>query len=135
MSNVEDRIQLLESQVFELQQLFKEKKQNDVKITKELQEIIDKWNTIKVESPVKNPSVIVGKPIMKKCTKINRIIAQEYKKFKKDYSHDEIILGIRKYAGEICSRQNSESGYHTHRWGLQEFLKRQNGLIKFLSEI
>jgi hypothetical protein len=135
LQKVDARVSLLEREIVRLSGLLEVKVKKDTKSDEKLQILIDKWNGIKTMQSQLNPSVSAGVPIMKKCTKTNKIITNKFKEFCKDYTDDEIFLAIQKYAQSICIRPMDERDFYKHRWSMQEFFQRSRGLMNFLSQV
>lgn len=103
-----------------------------------LPEIIDFWNGVDEERTLitkrrqKNPSCKMGEPIMTKCRGVTPSLEKYFKKHK-GYQDSDFLHSIKQYAIEIVNRVEDEKEYHKHRFSLADFLKQENGFIKFLN--
>ena len=95
--------------------------------------VVEKWNSIKTDSPKSNISVRPGVPIMTKCKNITPELAAAINKKLKEYGEEGIITAITEYAAEIVRRKPDEGGYYQHRFRLIEFIEQKNGLRKFIT--
>lgn len=68
-----------------------------------------------------------------KCIKITKELETEYKKLKKDFSYEEIIIATTNYAKEIKWR-DEKSSYAKHRFSFFEFLSQRNWLRNFINK-
>ena len=115
------------------QQTTTNKKYKNVKNDKK--EILKCWNEIKFNSVQKNSIIKSGVPVMRNCTNLNEDMEDMLNGFLKKYSVEKIKKAISGYAKDIANRKPLENGYHEHRWYFIEFLKRKNGLSKFLTSV
>lgn len=92
---------------------------------------IQYWNSHqKATGTVRNP--LAKKKLLPNCRKTTPAIRQIWQKRKKEgYTIDDIKQAIDNYVREICSRSPGE--YARHRFSFYEFIKQENGFIKFLN--
>jgi hypothetical protein len=68
------------------------------------------------------------------CRQWNTDCQSVYDKLiKKGKSETDIIRAVKEYANEIMSR-DPENNYSRHRFSLYDFLKQENGCIKFINK-
>lgn len=108
--------------------------EGEVDKNQDLKQLIEYWNQINVNKKVKNDSVVIGQPIMKKCVRITEEIKKVYAQKRKNYSAEEIKRAIQKYAMEICNI-SPENDYKNFRFYFLDFIKRKGGLEKFITSV
>lgn len=102
---------------------------------KNLEQLVECWNNIKITSSCKNPSVILRKPLMMKCTRLTAEVKKATDSSLKKYSVEEVHAAIGEYAKDIANRKQDEGGYFEHRFSFLKFLEQKNGLTEFITRV
>ena len=69
------------------------------------------------------------------CMRSTKEIAKIFKEKRREYSVEEINAAIKIYALERANRIVDKSGYSSHKFSFLEFIKRANGLEKFITQV
>lgn len=73
------------------------------------------------------------KKLLPCCRKFTPHIKKYLKKILQDYTQEDIQLGIENYIKEILNRDPA-SGYAIHRFSFHDFIKQENGFVKFYNK-
>lgn len=98
---------------------FDDEKDEELKVPKDLQTFVDKWNSKKRHK---------WRPWLKSCRKITWDIVDLWRKWKKQYWINGINDAVRSYINEFENRPDTMSD---HRFSLYEFFTQKNWLKKF----
>lgn len=105
-----------------------------VKISKDnnttvIRNILTKWNSLKTASDGKNSTC--RKTLLPQCRKITPQIEKAFDKLlNKGLDVDDCLHAIDMYVKEVKNR-DPRSDYARHRFSFYEFVKQENGLLKF----
>jgi hypothetical protein len=97
---------------------------SDWKSTIDLEDFVDKWNSIKLKKLKKQ---------LPKTIKITEKIKKERARVTKEYTIEEIKLWVNNYCKYLVSMRSDKWTYKDHRFTLYFFLKRDWWLSNFIN--
>jgi len=101
------------------------------------EEVKDFWNSyINVPSEIKWPknTLAAEKGLLMKCRRWTPEMETAVRKiYKRGYTLDDIKQAIKNYCNDILER-SPFSDYANHRFSLYEFLKQENGFLKYINK-